>query len=63
MAMLRLADATACCAGKGLCRCPTLMPVCSALQVGLGEGLAPSSATNVMARLIPEWALLGHRAN
>ncbi len=23
-------------------------------QVGLGEGLAPSSATNVMARLIPE---------
>jgi len=24
------------------------------MQVGLGEGLAPSSATNVMARLIPE---------
>jgi len=24
------------------------------LQVGLGEGLAPSSATNVMARLVPE---------
>lgn len=24
------------------------------VQVGLGEGLAPSSATNVMARLIPE---------
>ena len=24
------------------------------LIVGLGEGLAPSSATNVMARLVPE---------
>lgn len=24
------------------------------LQVGLGEGLAPSSATNVMAKLVPE---------
>ena len=25
-------------------------------QVGLGEGLAPSSATNVMARQVPECA-------
>ena len=28
---------------------------CGGWQVGLGEGLAPSSATNVMARMIPEY--------
>jgi hypothetical protein len=28
------------------------------VQVGLGEGLAPSSATNVMANIIPECVLI-----
>ena len=32
-----------------------LVALCATrLFVGLGEGLAPSSATNVMARIIPE---------
>ncbi len=32
-----------------------LVALCATrLFVGLGEGLAPSSATNVMARLVPE---------
>ena len=33
----------------------SLLALCvSRVLVGLGEGLAPSSATNVMSRLIPE---------
>jgi ACS family sodium-dependent inorganic phosphate cotransporter len=32
-----------------------LLALCATrLFVGLGEGLAPSSATNVMARIVPE---------
>lgn len=33
----------------------SLLALCvSRVLVGLGEGLAPSSATNIMSRLIPE---------